>query len=517
MELLPNIYRQKRFWKIMLLIAATCIFAFSLYYTQGLVNKLKKDEQERIKLWANAIQKKAALVKFTSDIISQTNIIVSQTADEERKKAELYASASKQLENPSGFSFALEVLKNNTSVPVILTDANGIILGYRNLSDSTREKDSVYKAEQLREMKLLHEPIIFEYLKNHRQYLYYKNSKLHDFTKDVYKKNNEILVRNIKAFVAEVEDNSASVPVILVDSASGLVRSFGKIGDQNMNTKYKIQDRINEMKLENDPIYVNLGEGTQIIFYENSYLLKQLKYYPWFQFVVIGLFLLIAYLLFSTFRKAEQNQVWVGMSKETAHQLGTPLSALYGWLQYFNANEANAYAVKEMNRDLERLNVIADRFSKIGSQPILQRENIILSVENILDYLRTRASKNVTFVLEKCSEEIFVNLSVPLFEWVIENIVKNAIDAMSGKGEITIIITENGSHVIIDFNDSGKGIKKSKFKTIFKPGFTTKQRGWGMGLSLAKRIIENYHSGKIFVKESGVRGTSFRLIMKKFA
>ncbi|MBC7862890.1 MAG: HAMP domain-containing histidine kinase, partial [Bacteroidia bacterium] len=454
---MANIYKQKQVWKILLLIGAAGIVAFSLFYTHSLVNELKTDEKNRIKLWALAIQKKAALVKSTLEIIAESN-------DEERKKAELYASAFRELgKNKGDFSFVIEVVKNNTTVPVILVDEKGKITGQRNLPDTLRENDTIYRKEQLEEMKRIHPPIVFDYLKGRKQFLYYKNSKLYEYTKKVFEEH-------IKSFISEVADNSAAVPVIMVDSLTGKVRAFGKIADAVMEDSASVAMRIKIMESENDPIVVDLGDGKHFIYYENSYLLKQLKYYPWVQFGIIGLFLLIAYTLFSTSRKAEQNQVWVGMSKETAHQLGTPLSALYGWLEYFKGSGANEHAVKEMARDLDRLKIITDRFSKIGSQPSLAKENIVASIENVMDYLKTRASKNVIFQIDKNSEEIFVNLSVPLFEWVIENLVKNAVDSMDGKGKIHITISDEGNVVVVDISDTGKGIPKSKFKTVFKPG-----------------------------------------------
>jgi two-component system, sporulation sensor kinase D len=234
------------------------------------------------------------------------------------------------------------------------------------------------------------------------------------------------------------------------------------------------------------------------------------------QFGVIGLFLLIAYILFSTSRKAEQDQVWVGMSKETAHQLGTPLSSLMAWTEYLKSSGTDESIITEMNRDVQRLNMITDRFSKIGSQPTLLEDDICMIVSNAIDYLKTRTSRNVNYILEVPPTPILVQLSTPLFEWVIENICKNAVDAMDGKGELKVTITDIPEGVYIDLKDTGKGIPKSKFKSVFKPGFTTKQRGWGLGLSLCKRIIENYHNGKIFVLTSEEnKGTTFRIFLKR--
>jgi signal transduction histidine kinase len=271
------------------------------------------------------------------------------------------------------------------------------------------------------------------------------------------------------------------------------------------------------MTQENLPIKIDLGAGIKhYIFYEESSLLKQLKYFPYVQFTAIGIFLLIAYSLFSTARRSEQNQVWVGMSKETAHQLGTPISSLMAWIELLKAKQVDESIVIELKRDVERLNTIAERFSKIGSEPKLENENIIIVLESFIEYMKKRSSKNIRFEIKSSlKENTTAKLNIPLFEWVIENLCKNAIDAMDGKGKIEIEVFESEKNIIIDFSDTGKGIPKGKLKTVFEPGFTTKKRGWGLGLSLCKRIIENYHNGKIFVKKSDANsGTTFRLILK---
>ena len=270
------------------------------------------------------------------------------------------------------------------------------------------------------------------------------------------------------------------------------------------------------MRQQAAPLKIDLGDNnTSYIFYGESFTLKQLRYYPYVQLMIIGLFLLIAYTLFSTARRSEQNLVWVGMSKETAHQLGTPLSSLMAWLELLKQQVKDPSMLQEMARDIQRLQTITDRFSKIGSQPTLEKENVVIILEHALDYLKQRSSKNVTFIFQNNLDHIAeVPLCVPLFEWVVENLCRNAIDAMDGKGTITISIQSLESTVFIDVTDTGKGIPKNKIKAVFEPGYTTKQRGWGMGLSLCKRIIENYHEGKIFVAQSEVgRGTTFRIML----
>lgn len=498
-----NIYSKKQQWKWILFIVAILIVFTSLWYTNKLVNRIADDEQRKIKLWADAVQKKAKLVKFTNDLFQKLK-------NEERKKAELYAEATKQLNSDaSDISFVLKVLQDNTTVPVILTNDKREITASRNF-DSIIANDKALLNAEFEKMKTLYQPVEIEVYRGQKNYLYYKDSRLFNDIKVVFDSL-------IKSFISEVAINSAAVPVIYTDSTKTNIIASGNIDSLKINSAEKISSTIALMEQQNTAIPVDLGEGTKnYIFYEQSPLLIQLKYYPYVQFGVIGIFLLIAYILFSTSRKAEQDQVWVGMSKETAHQLGTPLSSLMAWTDYLKSIGTDESIITEMNRDVQRLNMITDRFSKIGSQPTLHEDDICMIVSNAIDYLKTRTSKNVNYILEVPSTPILVQLSVPLFEWVIENICKNAVDAMDGKGELKITVSDIPEGVYVDLKDTGKGIPKSKFKSVFKPGYTTKQRGWGLGLSLCKRIIDNYHHGKISVltSEEG-KGTTFRIFLKR--
>lgn len=382
-----NIYTRKQRWKLFLLIVAIGIGVGSLLYTHRLVNRLSEEERKKVELWAEATRQ-------ISDISSE----------------------------PGDISFALSVLTDNTTVPVILTDAANTIISTRNL-DSLLLKDSLYLASELREMQEQHAPIEIEFAANQKNYIYYKD----------------------------------------------------------------------------------------------SFLLTQLRYYPFFQLAVITLFLLVSYLAFSSSRKAEQNQVWVGMAKETAHQLGTPLSSLMAWLEYLKSKPQPDEHVQEIEKDIIRLNTITERFSKIGAAPSLKKENLTTVMQHSMDYVRTRTSSKVRFTLDnKQHYDVEAPLNVPLFEWVLENLFKNAIDAMVGEGAITVCIMDQQQFVYIDIADTGKGIPKSKYKTVFKPGYTSKSRGWGLGLSLSKRIVEEYHGGQIFVKSSELnKGTVFRIVLKK--
>ena len=382
-----NIYTRKQRWKLVLLFIALAIGVGSLLYTNQLVKKLSAEEKKKVELWAEATRQ-------ISDINAE----------------------------PGDISFALSVLTDNTTVPVILTDERHQVISTRNL-DSLRIEDSLFVAAELAEMKEQHEPIEIAFAEDQKNF----------------------------------------------------------------------------------------------IFYKDSYLLTQLRYYPYFQLAVIALFLGVSYLAFSSSRKAEQNQVWVGMAKETAHQLGTPLSSLMAWLEYLKSKPQPEEHLPEIEKDLIRLNTITERFSKIGAAPALKKENMTQVLQSSVDYIRTRTSSRVSFSLQNQQNyDVEAPVNVPLFEWVLENLFKNAIDAMSGEGSITIRIADQHQFVYIDVTDTGKGIPKSKYKTVFKPGYTSKNRGWGLGLSLSKRIVEEYHGGQIFVKSSEPnKGTTFRIVLKK--
>jgi signal transduction histidine kinase len=282
------------------------------------------------------------------------------------------------------------------------------------------------------------------------------------------------------------------------------------------NPEY-VKRQLLKMKDENPPIEVDLGDGlVNYVYFRNSTLLIKLTYYPFIQLGVILLFILVAYLAFSASRKAEQNQVWVGLSKETAHQLGTPTSSLMGWVELLKEKHSDKKLVNELEKDAGRLEEITERFSKIGSKPVLINQNIRNILKDSVDYMDSRTSVQTPILLETEDESIIVPINKVLFQWVVENLCKNAVDAMEGRGKLKISVSDQGKHVFIDFKDTGKGIPKNRQKTIFKPGYTTKQRGWGLGLSLATRIIEIYHRGKIFVLHSEPgKGTTIRIILNK--
>lgn len=322
-------------------------------------------------------------------------------------------------------------------------------------------------------------------------------------------------------FHYKIIEANTTIPVILTDS-NGRVEGTRNLDSNGYRGGSFLKEKIEEMKAQNEPIVLQILEGGKhIIYYENSTLLNQLRVYPYFQLGVIALFLAISYFAFSYSRTSEQNKVWAGMSKETAHQLGTPISSLMGWIDYLKESDSSASstAISEMENDMRRLELITERFSKIGSEPALEPANLRYVLDESVDYINSRTSDKVT--IEVLDPEQFAQIDVlvnrPLIAWVVENLCKNAVDAMDGKGRIYFqMVDSNEKKVQFDVVDSGKGVPSNKFKTIFKPGYTTKKRGWGLGLSLVKRIVENYHEGKIFVQSSEVGvGTRFRVELKR--
>lgn len=319
------------------------------------------------------------------------------------------------------------------------------------------------------------------------------------------------------SFVLKVIADNTTIPVIVADQ-NGEVTQYRNIDLEDKDTVSCLMELIGDFRDAHEPIEIVLDESTsQFLYYDDSVLLKKLLYYPYIQWGVIVLFFLILFFVFASAKKAEQDRVWVGLSKETAHQLGTPISSLMAWVELLKSKGVEPQLMPEMENDVNRLSTIAERFSKIGSKPELE----LISLDDVLDgalaYMDRRTSSRVTISDEyKVQRPVKLMLNVPLFEWVIENLCKNAIDAMEGKGAINVVVSDCGDKICIDVSDTGKGIPRSKFGTVFNPGYTTKKRGWGVGLSLVKRIVESYHEGKIFVKRSEInKGTTFRILLPK--
>ncbi len=316
--------------------------------------------------------------------------------------------------------------------------------------------------------------------------------------------------------ILRILESNTTIPVILWDGKSEY--SPKNIDLPEEEQKKFLEKKVREFTAKNPPIVIDMGEGvTQYLYYDDSIILKRLNMYPYVQLTIVFVFILIAYLALSSTKKAEQNKVWVGLSKETAHQLGTPISSLIAWMEYLKTKEMDPSLLNEMEKDVIRLQTIAERFSKIGSNPDPVPVNISQSLQQALDYMRKRISAKVKIRLLTPDAPVLVLMNESLFAWVIENLTKNAVDAMEGQGEIVFEVIEKDKRILIDVADTGKGIPKSRFKTIFNPGFTTKERGWGLGLSLVKRIVESYTKGKIYVQRSEIgKGTTFRIELMKY-
>ncbi|MCZ8022236.1 MAG: sensor histidine kinase [Cyclobacteriaceae bacterium] len=331
---------------------------------------------------------------------------------------------------------------------------------------------------------------------------------------------------NINFITQEILFQNNSIPIIIADERGEVLDYRNVDVDTTLHkaeiTKF-LKDEIETMREQYEPIKISLMDNGQVfavqyIYYENSFLLTQLIAYPYIQLSVIAIFAIISYLAFNYSKEAEQNRLWVGLAKETAHQLGTPLSSLMAWMEVLrdDTNLREKGIVDELEKDVKKLTIVTERFSSIGSVPVLKQENVVLLINNVVQYLRPRISAKVRLEVYTLSETIYANVHAPLFEWVIENLCKNAVDAMGSSGLIAIkILRGSESKVLIDISDTGKGIPRSKIPMVFNPGFTTKKRGWGLGLALAKRIIESYHNGQIFVKSSEEnQGTTFRIVLK---
>lgn len=502
-----DFYTNQNKWKIFLSLMGVLIILSSLWYSNLLVNKVKERERENIRIWASAIHKRAELVRTTDKFFSQLQ-------EEERKKVNLLAMAHQKINEQAlneEITFYLNIITSNTTIPLIQTNSRMEILGSMNPELNT-DSIPVLEGDLLASFSQ-YPPVALDYYNNEKYYLYYKDSRIFTETQEMLEDIN-------RSFIDEVLSNSSSVPVIITDSSKTTVLYSGNIDTKNDTNDEFMLLLLEEMKQQNDPIEIVLaGNQKQYIFYSDSALQVQLTYYPFVVFLAIGLFVLFAYLTFSTVQTSEQNKLWAGLAKETAHQIGTPLSSMLAWVELLRPNESIREPLTEIEKDLSRLETISERFSKIGSTPKLEPVLIYSVVEEVMEYLKTRTSKKVNYSLSeklKLSKETQILINAQLFAWVIENVCKNAVDAMSGEGSIHMSLSEDDKLVYIDISDTGKGLSKSNFKNVFRPGFTSKKRGWGLGLSLAQRIIENYHKGKIIVKSSTLNeGTTFRISLKK--
>jgi signal transduction histidine kinase len=499
-----NLYSNKQRWKIALLVLALCIIGGSLWVSNAMVRKIAVKETAKARQWAQAIQKKAELVRFSR----QTFLSLQQ---KERERIEIVVSAQKTLLNPSNLGvnqdidFAMNIIDGNKDIPVILLDDRGEISQTKNvvlepLKAGEKQKDSLLKGMAQRWIKEGRFFTIEVFEGFEMTYAFDESGQLKSL-----KKQSDSL---INTFNQDLISDTRLMPVILVDSLQKKVLSTNLMGSNR-----EVLGKLTEFSALNDPIRINLGSTSQWLFYDQSPEVKQLSWFPYLQLALIALIVLMGYLVFSTFRRAEQNQVWAGMAKETAHQLGTPISSLSAWLALLEAQNSDPESLAEMRKDISRLENVTERFSKIGSETKLENTDVVETVHHTIEYLKPRLSQKVEIILDTSeSPSMLVPHNPALMEWVIENITKNAVDAMEGSGKIKVHFSQSKKWVHIDLEDTGKGLLPKQFKAIFQPGYSTKKRGWGLGLSLVKRIVESYHKGKVYVLRSELGlGTTFRI------
>lgn len=499
-----KIYNNKKRWKWLLFLSACIVFVLTIYYSNILLSDIANEERKKVSLWADAISYKAELVAHTDHFFENIRM-------EEGKRAALLVRAYQKVieaDFNEDITFYTDFISTNSTIPSIITNESGKINYTVNVD---KEVEAMKHISELGEQRADYDSVKIQYYKNEYNYVYFKESQ-------IYTNLRLVLDNLIQSFFQEVVINTASVPVVVTDSSTTKVISFGNITKEELATPESLQMLIQDMSEKNAPIKIVLPEvGTCYVFYQESPVLTRLRLFPYIQFGIILVFLIVAYLLFSFARRSEQNLVWLGMSKETAHQLGTPISSLMAWNELLKAQDVDHTIINEIDKDVHRLETIAQRFSKIGSVPELKEEDLVIILREFISYLQTRISNKVKIdFIAPPKAEILLPLNRYLFEWVIENLCKNSVDAMDGNGNITISITLDNNKVHIDVADNGKGIPNNKKRTIFKPGFTSKSRGWGLGLTLAKRIITEYHNGKLFVKTSTLgKGTVMRITLNK--
>jgi len=493
-----DIYSSKQRWKIALILVSLTIIIASLFVSNQMINKIAQREKAKAEQWADAIRKKVELVKLTNQIFDELR-------EKERQKIQIVVDAQRTILNPSDLNmnqdidFALNIIASNKDIPVAILTDEGKLAQSKNVDSSLTEEEKMASFQEWISEGRSYEIEVFGGIK--MQFVYGESNELIRL-----KKASDSL---INSFNSDLIDNSNLIPVILVDAELDSIEA-SNLPKKELKNQTLV---LSEFKKQNAPIKIDFGTGTKFLYFKESPELKQLTWFPYIQFSVIGLIVIIGYLMFSTFRKAEQNQVWAGMAKETAHQLGTPLSSMMAWVAYLEANGGDQMIVTEMTKDLDRLEKITDRFSKIGSGAKLIEADLVVTIGNNLEYLRARLSDKI-FIDFKVKEEgpIVMMHNPSLMEWVVENICKNAVDAMGGKGQLSIEIQRVPERVYVDITDTGKGLTPKQFKTIFQPGYSTKKRGWGLGLTLVKRIIEEYHKGKVFVMKSEIdKGTTIRI------
>lgn len=506
MNKLIQFFGSKNKSEIFILIFIALLAIVTIVYANMLANRLDKKEESEVILWAKAISEKAKVLKLSNEVFRLL-------ASEERKKVEINYRTTEFLlseNNNEILSYLLFISESNNQIPIIITDASQKILTSRNV-ENIKFKNGIVLSKTIHPEYFKYQPIVID-LHGKKNYLYYRESK-------IYQKLSEVLKASGNQFVDEITNNTSMLPVILLDK-NQKIQNYGNIPKDIANDKAKFARYVTELKSSNKPIIIDIDpKNKQYLYYQKSNISTYIKWFPVGLYSILGMMLLLTFSAIKNTRNFEKNQIWVGMSKETAHQLGTPISSLGAWLEVIetadNLPESQLNVVEEMKKDVNRLTLIADRFSKIGSKPKLEQVQLEEIIDTCFDYLKNRASKRVIFTMDQIDPSIYVKINRQLFEWVIENMVKNAFDAISNEGKVHIGTKLYHDKLCIDVSDSGKGILPKDVESIFEPGFTTKKRGWGLGLSLCKRIIVDYFDGKIYVHSSKINsGTILRIELK---
>lgn len=499
-----SIHVNKQRWKIFLAFLVLLVIAASLLLSNVFISKISLREKNKAHQWAQSVKKKGELVELSNQIFTELK-------RKEKQKIDLVVKAQKTILAKSDITqnqdieFSYSIIESNDDIPVVLLMSDDVSQ-YRNMEAFFTEKMSDIEKDSVCRF------LAQSWIRNDQFYnieyydgLYLKFVYGSSFELDRLRQKSEKL---INSFSQEIKDNSGLIPVILWDEQKNKLEASNIQGSRDKLITLK-----NEWKQKNKPIEFDFGSGKKTLYFSDSRELFYLQWIPYVQFLVLGLIILLGYFIFSTFRKAEQKRVWAGMAKETAHQLGTPLSSLMGWQSHLEELKVDPMVTTEMKKDLQRLERITDRFSKIGSEAKLEDTDIIHTIEENLVYLKARLSKKVEINFETIIDtKTKVSHNQSLIDWVIENLCKNSVDAMSGVGRLSLLVSEDKTHVHIDVTDTGKGVSSKDQNAIFEPGYSTKKRGWGLGLALVQRIICEHHKGKVFVLKSkmGV-GTTIRI------
>lgn len=477
-----------------ILLTLTILLALAaLWQVQRIANEIRREEQDKVRLWANAISQRAHMLEATQQFFAQATL-------DEHRKMQMYTDILQSFNDPDlstdlRFSLAyVNYIVDSSHTPIIITTARDSIISVpQELAGQKLEGDLLEEYSQ--------NPPFHYTIWGMKMTLYYKESQY-------YTQLRQVLDGFTRSFLMDITQSSVKVPVLVVDSVSSKVLAYG-----NLNPKH-----IKQMRFRNDPISIGLPDGGRaLVYYEDTLLLRSLQWLPLFYLFIAIVLIVVSYNLLRTARTAEQNRIWAGLAKETAHQLGTPISSLTGWIEYLQGKELTPQYASEIGKDLRRLETITQRFSKIGSLPELQESDVREATLAAVGYLQSRSPRRIRFeVTFPDGEPFLAPLNPSLYGWVVENLCKNAIDAMEGEGNVTITASQDARRIYIDISDTGRGMSPTVRKHIFDSGFTTKTRGWGLGLPLARRIVNQYHRGRLYLKYSiPGQGTCFRIVLKK--